>query len=319
MNPRIDVVIPTHNGWTYLEHCLQALNHQTFKDFRIIVADDASTDGTAHRFGDAHPSITLLQLPQNVGLAAAVNRALELSNSELVVLLNNDTEAEPDWLTNLVDVLDRHPKCAAVTSKLLLFDRREVFHSAGDTYSTSGRPGNRGVWQRDEGQFDNEEEVFGACAGAALYRRSALDDAARIDGSVLDEDFFMYCEDVDLSWRLRLLGGTIVYAPGAVIYHHLSATGGGRLASYYVARNIISVVVKDVPTPVLVRNAVRITVTQIQELLRAIVHAREPAARAQIRGTLAGVAAIPSNLRKRHRIQQARRVDASVIEQMLIR
>lgn len=317
MTSRVDVIIPTHNGWTYLDHCLHALDRQTFTDLRIIVVDDASTDGTSDRLRDGYPSITLLRLSQNVGLAAAVNRALELSNSELVALLNNDTEAEPDWLSNLIDVIDRHSECAAVTSKLLLFDRRDVIHSAGDTYSRSGKPGNRGVWQRDVGQFDKEEEVFGACAGAALYRRSALEGAARIDGAVLDEDFFMYCEDVDLSWRLRLLGGTIVYAPQAVVYHRLSATGGGKLASYYVARNTISVIAKDVPAPILLRNGIRIAAAQVQELVRAVVHAREPAARAQIRGTLAGAIAIPRMLRKRRRIQQTGRVNLAAIERML--
>ena len=314
---RVDVVIPSYNGREFLAVCLPALARQSYRDFRVVVVDDGSTDGSAKLVPEIMPSATVLRLERNRGLAAAINEALAHSSAELVALLNNDTEPEPGWLGALVAALDRHPDAAAVASKLRLYDRRDVIHSAGDVFLRSGVPGNRGVWQQDDGQFDREEEVFGACGGAALYRRSGLDEAAAVDGAVLDPELFMYCEDVDLSWRLRLLGYRIVYAPAAVVYHRLSATGGGPLASFYVARNTLAVLAKDVPTPLLRRYLPRILAAQLRQLVATLPHLREPAARAGLRGMLAFPRLLPLLLRKRRRIQAARRVDPESIAAIL--
>ncbi len=318
MSAHADIIIPTYNGREYLDGCLTALQQQTYRDFQIIVVDDGSTDGTEEHLRDQWPTVKVLALPRNVGLAAAINQALDMSTSEFVALLNNDTEVEPGWLGALIECLERNPETAAVTSKLLLFDKRDHIHSAGDTFSRRGRPGNRGVWQRDSGQYDQEVEVFGACAGAALYRREALNEVAEIDGSVLDPDFFMYCEDVDLSWRLRLRGHHILYVPSAIVYHRLSATGGGTLASYYVARNTICVIVKDLPSQLLWRNCGRILADQTRALLGALPHLRETAARAQIRGTLAALPMIPHMIRKRARIQQHRVAGLDDLSRLLV-
>ncbi len=317
MSPRVDIIIPTHNGREHLTVCLPALGKQTFQDFRIIVVDDASTDDSAGYLATAFPGVVVVRLERNVGLAVAINEALSHSRADLVAFLNNDTEPEPGWLAALVDAMDRYPEAGAAASKLRLFDRRDHLHSAGDTFSVRGVPGNRGVWQRDTGQFDHEEEVFGACAGAALYRRAALNEAARIDGQVLDPGFFMYCEDVDLNWRLRLLGYPVIYVPDAVVYHRLSATGGGTLASYYVARNTIAVLVKNLPGPLLRRHLRAIVAYQASLLLGALPHLREPAARARLRGLLAAPGMIPALLPKRRRIQAARRVPLARIELLL--
>ena len=319
MNPRVDIIIPTHNGRKHLAVCLPALEQQTYRDFRVIVVDDASTDRSADYLAATFPEVLVIRLERNVGLAVAINTALDRSRAELVAFLNNDTEPEPAWLAALVDAMDRYPDAGAAASKLRLFDRRDHLHSAGDTFSISGVPGNRGVWQRDTGQFDQEEEVFGACAGAAVYRRTALDAVAAIDGQVLDPDFFMYCEDVDLNWRLRLLGYRVIYVPSAVVYHRLSATGGGTLASYYVARNTVSVLIKNLPWPLLRRHLPAIAAYQVSLAIGTLPHLREPAARARLRGLLAAPRLIPALLPKRRRIQSARRVSLPGIELLLSR
>lgn len=319
MSQRVDIIIPTHNGREHLAVCLPALGKQSYRDFRIIVVDDASTDGSDEYLAATFPDVVVVRLERNVGLAVAINEALSHSRAELVAFLNNDTEPEPGWLAALVDAMDRYPDAGAAASKLRLFDRRDHLHSAGDTFSVRGVPGNRGVWQHDTGQFDHEEEVFGACAGAALYRRAALDEAAGIDGQVLDPGFFMYCEDVDLNWRLQLLGYPVIYVPGAVVYHRLSATGGGTLASYYVARNTIAVLVKNLPGPLLRRHLPAIAAHQASLILGTVPHLREPAARARLRGLLTAPLMVPALLPKRRRIQAARRVSLTEIELLLSR
>jgi GT2 family glycosyltransferase len=233
----IDIIIPNYNGAALLPTCLDSLRAQTRRDFCVVVVDDGSTDDSVALVRRRYPEVQVIALPRNRGLAAAVNAGIEATGGEYVVLLNNDTEAHPRWLEHLIGALDRYPAYAFAASKLMLFDRRDHFHSAGDYYRLDGVPGSRGVWQRDIGQFDVMEEVFGPCAGAAAYRRAALEELAE-QGRVFDEDLVMYCEDVDLNVRARLRGMRTVYVPRAVVYHRLSATGGGALASYYCGRNL---------------------------------------------------------------------------------
>lgn len=287
---RVDLIIPTFNGTELLLACLRSLTRSTFTDFRLIVVDDGSSVPVDGDVRDLYPDATVIRFDQNQGLTTVFNSAIATSNAEYVVLLNNDTEVQPDWLAALVACADCHPSAGSIASKLLLASDRERIHSAGDTYSVRGMPGNRGVWLPDTGQYDREELVFGACAGAALYRRSALD-ALRLDnGDWFDTRLFMYCEDVDLSWRMQSTGFNCVYCPTAVVYHHLSATGGGQLASYYVARNVWLVLANSVPAQVRNEYRWRIMSFHAGRFIRNILRLREPAARKSMAGTLAGVA-----------------------------
>jgi GT2 family glycosyltransferase len=313
----VDLVIPTFNGREHLRTCLSAVWGQTQTGLRAIVVDDGSTDDTDQMMRDQFPDFDYIQLSGNHGFAAACNAGIAAGQAELVGLLNNDAIPDPDWLATLMAAMERHPEAGALASKILLADGSGRLHAAGDTFSWSGLPNSRGVWEQDRGQYDVEEPVFSACAAAALYRRSALNDVARINGEPFDESFFMYCEDIDLGWRLRLLGWDIVYVPDARVRHHLSATGGGELASYYVARNSFAVIARNVPDEV--SNVIwkRFLLRQAMELIQALEHVREPAARARIRGILAGPVFARQQRRQRRAIQQSARVDYSEIARLL--
>lgn len=294
----IDIIIPTYNGAALLPTCLDALRRQTRRDFLVTVVDDGGSDGTPELLAAHYPEVRLLRLPRNRGLAAAVNAGIAATDGGYVVLLNNDTEADPAWLANLVGALERYPQFAFAASKLKLFDRRDHLHSAGDFYRPNGEPGSRGVWQRDAGQFDALSEVFGPCAGAAAYRRSALLQLAD-GGKVLDEDLVMYCEDVDLNLRARRAGVRTLFVPTAVVYHKLSATGGGSLASYYCGRNFALVWAKNMPAPLARRHWRALLASQLGFALHSLRHIREPAARARLRGQLAALRGLPRFLAKR--------------------
>jgi GT2 family glycosyltransferase len=314
---RTTVIIPTYNGAGLLPACLDALAAQTVGGFATLVVDDGSTDATVRLLAERYPAVRVLPLGRNMGLAAAVNRAIDASQGDHVVLLNNDAEPAPGWLAALLATAARWPAAAAVASRLRLHDRRDRLHSAGDTYSVAGLPGNRGVWQVDGPAYDREEEVWAACAGAALYRRAALE-AVRQEGQILDESLFMYCEDVDLGWRLRLRGYACVYAPGAVVYHRLSATGGGPLASYWCGRNFARVLLKNVPAPLLRRYGRRMARAHLGLTVEALRHAREPAARARLRGQLRALADLPAVLRQRRAIQRAATADPAALARLLL-
>jgi GT2 family glycosyltransferase len=305
----ISVIIPNWNGAHHLPDCLDSLQRQRYPRFEVIVVDNGSTDASLALLARDYPQARLISLAENRGFAPACNAGLRAARGEILALLNNDTEAHPGWLQALAEAFERHPEAGAVASKMLLFDRRDHLHTAGDFYRLDGTPGNRGVWQRDAGQFDDETLVFSACGGAAAYRRAMLDEIG-----LLDEAFFFSCEDVDLGWRAQLAGWPCVYAPRAVVYHKVSATGGGVINSFYDGRNFIYLVVKDYPWSLLRhhwRDVLRAQARITREALRAW---RGEAARARLRGQLAGLWGIPRMLRARRAVQRARRVsDADLL------
>ncbi len=323
--PAVSVVIPTRNGVHLLGECLRALQAQTYADFETIVVDDASTDGTRDALSN-HPHVVAVYLTgrRGHGFVAAANAGLARARGDIIVLLNNDAVPDPGWLEALVGALERHTWAGMAASRLVLYDRPGVFHSTGDYYGLDGVPGSRGVWQTDEGRYDAEEEVFGPCAAAAAYRRSVLADLAQCDGTqppgyVFDPQLWMYCEDVDLNLRARLRGHRTVYVPTARVLHRLSATGGGPLASFYVGRNLIYLIAKDLPASVIGRNALRMVRAQMGFALQALRHIREPAARARLRGMLVGLLTWPRVLPSRRRVLRSATLNARQFEALLAR
>jgi len=302
-DPLVSVVIPNWNGAVHLPTCLDALRRQRYPHLEAIVADNASTDGSQALLVECYPEVHLVQLAENRGFAGACNAGIRSAAGEVIALLNNDTEVDPGWVAALVDLLDRHPEVGLVASKMLLFDRRDTLHTAGDFYRLDGVPGNRGVWQRDEGQYDQEVFVFSACGGSAAYRRAMLDEIG-----LLDESFFFSCEDVDLAWRAQLVGWRCRYTPDAIVYHKLKATGGGPTASYYDGRNFIYLIVKDYPGSLLRHTWPAVLRAQLRISRQALRAWRGAAARARLRGQLAGLVAIPRLLRKRRQVMASRRV-----------
>lgn len=230
--PSAAVIIANWNGAQHLRVCLDSLRLQTHSQFEVIVADNGSTDGSLDMLRDEYPEVRVLELDANYGFVVASNHGAAATDADILVMLNNDTEVEPQWLEALCQALEDNPKAGSAASKMLLFDQRDTIHSAGDMLGEDFIPQNRGVWEIDQGQYDNQTEVFGACGGAAAYRREAWE---QVGG--FDERLFMYLEDVDLAWRMQQAGWECVFVPEARVYHHLSATGGGEIASYYVGRN----------------------------------------------------------------------------------
>ena len=294
--PFASIIIPTYNGKALLATCLAALRGQTYPAdrFEVIVVDDASSDGTVEYLAAAFPEVRVVALAQNSGFIAACNAGVAAAQGEILVLLNNDTEAETGWLAALVAALEEHPSAGSAASKMLLFDRRDTLHTAGDMMGRNGIPRNRGVWERDEGQYDRDRWVFGPCGGAAAYRREAWQQAGGFDPAL-----WMYMEDADLAWRLQRLGWRSIYAPDARIYHQLSATGGGVLASYYTGRNTLWVIARNWPGALLRRHWRAIVGAQLRIAWDALRAWRGEASRARLRGQAAGLVGLPRALRQR--------------------
>jgi GT2 family glycosyltransferase len=306
------VIIPNWNGMRFnlLPTCLGSLRHQVLHDFETIVVDDCSTDDSPRLVGRDYPEVHLIALKKNGGFAAAVNAGVRAARGDVIVLLNNDTETDSHWLEEIARVLDENPRAGIVACKLRLFDQRDHLHSAGDFYQVDGIPGNRGVWEEDHGQYDDARGVFGACGGAAAYRKSMLDEIG-----LFDEELVSNLEDVDMNWRARWAGYPIAYAPRAVVYHHVSASGGGAYGSFYVGRNFILVLAKNYPASLWKKYRLRILRAQLHISLDALQSIRGAAARARLRGQVAGLLGLPHWLRRRGQV--IRRVNEAEIEAVL--
>jgi GT2 family glycosyltransferase len=313
---RASIIIPNYNGKRFLEPCLDALRRQSYPGglTEVVMVDDASTDDSVAFVRERYPEVKIVRLESNSGLAVGCNAGAAAATGDLLVMLNNDTEAEPGWLAALVEAAEQHPRAGSLASKMLLYDRRSVIHNTGDLMGADGIPRNRGVWQEDRGQYDADTLVFGGCGGGVAYRREAWEAAGGFD-----ERLFMYLEDVDLAWRLQLLGWEARFAPAARLYHHLSATGGGVLASYYTGRNTISVIAKDMPGPLIRRHFGRILGAQWRISRDALRAWRGEAARARLRGQLAGLMRLPAALGWRRPVQRSRTAPLETIDALLIR
>ncbi len=308
----LSVIIPSWNGARLLPACLDSLRSQTYEHLEVIVVDNASTDESVPVVQRSYPEVTLVPLTENRGYTGAVNAGIERAKGQLLSPVNQDVEVHPRWAEEIARAARRHPEAGAIACKIMLFDRRDHFHSAGDSFRVDGLPLNRGVWQEDQGQYDVGTEVFAACGGAAAYRRHVLDQIGWFD-----ESFFMYCEDVDIAWRQQLAGWPTIFAPHAVAYHHLSASGGGVTASYFTARNTIYVIAKNIPGTLLRKYWSAILAAQLRIASDALMAWRGAAARARLRGQLAGFLTWPRMLSKRRAIQRARRVSIEHLEGLL--
>ena len=310
----VSVVIPTYRGREYLVPCLDAVASQTRPADQVIVVDDASPDDTAQWVRDTYPWVDVVALPTNRKFAGAANAGIRASAGDIVVLLNNDTEAEPGWLAALVAPLETEPEVGFCASKLLLFDRRDHLHAAGDGYTIGGIPVNRGAFTKDDGRFDAEPWVFGACAAASAYRRELL---AETGG--FDEWLVSYLEDIDLSWRAQLLGYRCRFVPEARVYHHVSATGGQVRPSYWCGRNFLLVLARDMPAPLLRRHWRAIASSQGRIVRDAVRHWRGEAARARLRGVLAGMWHLPGAIAQRRALHTGSAIDIEALDRLLDR
>lgn len=249
---RVAVVVVTWNGRAHLARCLPALAAQSWPGVEVVVADNGSTDGSVAWLAEAWPTVRVLDLGANLGFAEANNRAIRATDAPWVALLNNDTLPDAGWIAAMMAAAAGDPRIGAVASRMLFMDDPEVINSAGIAVDRAGI-----AWDRLGGapaaDGDAPAEVFGASAGAALFRRAALDDVAEPGPggmpAVFDPRFFMYLEDVDLAWRLRLRGWRCAYAPAARVLHHGSASAreGSPFKNRLLARNKVWTVVKNYP------------------------------------------------------------------------
>jgi GT2 family glycosyltransferase len=221
----VAIVIVTWNSIHYLEACLASLRGLERRAAEVVVVDNGSTDGGPDEVRRSFPEVTLIECGANLGFCRANNLGIGRTRSPFVLILNPDTRLTPRFLEELLPAFET-PGVGMAAGKLLRFDGRTL-DSAGQDLGRSRQPKDRGYGRTDHGQFDRDEEVFGVCGAAALYRRSMLESIADADGAVFDPAFFAFYEDLDLAWRARRKGWTAAYRHRAVGYHARGGTARG--------------------------------------------------------------------------------------------
>ena len=306
------VVIVNYNAGELLARAVAAMKCQTFTGFRLIVVDNASSDDSLVLLRGSHPETEVLPAGANLGFAAANNLAVQrFRGSRWIALLNPDAFPEPDWLQTLVEAAREDAGIAALASRTVDARDTTLLDGAGDAYHISGRYWRRGYHCAAQHRHEQREEIFAACAAAALYSRAAWE---QVGG--LDEDFFCYGEDVDLGFRLQLAGYRCLYVPTAVAYHYGSAVTGERsdFSTYYGQRNLVWVYFKNMPAMLLWPLLPYHLILNAAALLGCALRGQ---ARVAFRAKVDAVRGIAGAWRKRSAIQRLRRASVARIWALL--
>lgn len=237
------IVIPNYNGMKYMEACLQSI-YEGASAPEVIVVDNGSKDGSRELVIERFPQVRLICFHENKGFCTAVNTGIKAADTEYVLLLNNDTTVDREFVQRLEKAIDRRKDAFSVGAKLLSMKEPDIIDDAGDMYCALGWAYALGKGRGRE-LYHKEREIFAACAGAAIYRRSVFESIG-----YFDENHFAYLEDIDIGYRAKLAGFRNYFAPDALVYHAGSSVSGSRYNEFKVrlsSRNSIYLIYKNMP------------------------------------------------------------------------
>jgi len=308
----VSVVVVTYESGPTLGRCLAALKAQSIQGFEVLLSDNGSIDGAAQAAAAANPGLVLIENGSNIGFAAGNNRAAERARGPWLLLLNPDAYAEPGFIAALLQAAAAHPGARCFTARQRMAENPSRLDGLGDAMTVIGFPFRGGYGQPDPGPMA-AAEVFSPCGAAMMIDRALF---LRMGG--FDERFFCYCEDVDLGYRLRLAGETVLLAPEAVVAHEGSVSTGGRRSDfslYHGARNRLWLYVKDTP-PVLFWLTLPFHVlATLGVWLRAATQGHsEPVER----GLEDAIKGLPAMLWSRREIQAGRKASSEDIASMMV-
>lgn len=240
----VSVIIPNYNGYKYLPVCLNALRKQTITNFEVILVDNGSTDESIELINRNYTEVKVIQLDDNYGFCRAVNEGIKASCAPFVILLNNDTEVEENFIEELLKAINRSERLFSCSAKMISYNDRTIMDGAGNLYCALGWAYARGVGKPCD-KYNKNRRIFASCAGAAIYRKKIFDEIG-----LFDEEHFAYLEDIDIGYRAKIHGYENRYIASARVYHVGSGTTGSRYNKFKVkctSRNSIYLVYKNMP------------------------------------------------------------------------
>ncbi len=312
----ISVIIPNLNGVQHLKTCFESLRRQTKKDFKTYLVDNNSSDSSIEFIQNNFPEVEIFKLDSNKGFAQAVNigikHSLKDAEVDYIVLLNNDVECDKNFINELSNCFISGDVGSGACKMLNYFDRT-IIDNAGDFIKKRGSPFARGHAEKDNGQFNKAELIWGACAGAAIYKREMFERVG-----FFDEDFFAYYEDVDFNFRMQLAGYKCYYNPRAICYHKRGSTSKSKTGfeTMLCEKNLIAVRLKNYPFNILFRWIPFFIARRIQRYFLFIRDHSFKVFLSAVRGYLWGLIEIPKSLAKRGNIQKQIKVTSEYIENM---
>ena len=311
------IVIPNYNGLIHLRDCFESLMLQTFADFKVLLVDNNSSDDSINFTNKEYPQVEIVRMSYNTGFAKAVNagvkEALKDDRCKYVILLNNDTECDRRFVEEMVNSVSNND-AGSGACKMLNFSDRTVIDDAGDFIKRRGSPYARGFGEKDIKQYDKEEFIFGACAGAAIYKAEVFEKAG-----YFDDDFFAYYEDVDFSFRLQLMGYKCFYNPKAICYHKRGATtaASSGFQTYYCEKNLVALRIKNYPLGMLLLSIPFFCIVRIKRYLNFLFHHSPSLFASAAKGYFKGLSELPMSFRKRKEIMKNVKVSDAYIKNIL--
>lgn len=250
---KVSVVTPNYNGEKFLKTFFESLNNDSEFIGEVIIIDNGSSDNSKDYINSNTFDfpVKLIENSQNLGFAPAVNQGISHAKHEYIFSLNNDTEVKEGSIKHMVDLISSSEDIFSVQAKMLQFNNKDLIDDAGDEYNLLAWTKKTGE-NHNSNEFNQVKEIFSSCAGAALYKKSLLEELG-----MFDDNFFAYMEDVDLAIRAKINGYHNLLCPQAVVYHIGSATSGSRYNEFKVklaARNNVWVVYKNIPIPLKIIN-----------------------------------------------------------------
>jgi len=306
-----------------LANCLAALKASTVPADEICVIDNRPSDGLVDKVREAFPEIVVRPQVRNVGFAAGCNEGIRQTRSDLILIVNDDTTVHPECIEHLVSAFERYPRLAACQPKILSAGNPNYFEYAGSSggfLDVFGVPFLRGRMidsvEKDEGQYDDEREVFWASGAAMMVRRSALEVVG-----LFDEGFFAHQEEIDLCWRMHLMGYSVKVIPPSVAYH----IGGGTLPyssplkTFFNYKNNWRLLIKNFCLWPLVVVLPSRLVLDLGTVFYFVLKGRTKHALALARALASVLLSLPSTLRGRARVQSTRKMSASGLHDLIYR
>ena len=250
---KVSVVTPNYNGEKFLKKFFDSLNKDSESIGEVIIVDNGSSDNSKEfiRNNSFNFPVNLIENTENLGFSPAVNQGIKNAKYEYIFSLNNDTEVKEGSIKALAELLSSYDDVFSVQAKMLQYNNKDLIDDAGDEYNLLAWTKKVGE-NHHSGEFSEVADIFSSCAGAAMYKKSVLDEIG-----YFDDNFFAYMEDVDLAIRSRIYGFRNLLCPQAIVYHIGSATSGSRHNEFKVrlaARNNVWVVYKNFPIPLKIIN-----------------------------------------------------------------
>jgi GT2 family glycosyltransferase len=309
----IYIVIPNYNGLEHLETCFESVFRQSYKDFKVIFVDNGSADDSVKFTEQKYPTVSIIKKDFNTGFSVAVNlgikKALEDKNCEYILLLNNDVECADNFFEEIIKGFTDE-SIGSVACKMLNFFNRNKIDDTGNFIKLIGSPYRRGSEETDTGQYDRAGYVFGACGGAAIFKRGIFENIG-----LFDEDFFAYYEDVDFSFRMQLAGYKSFYNPKAVCYHKRGATTGyiSAFQTKLCEKNLIALRIKNYPLGLYLLLNPLFFLGRVIRIPGFLFTGKVKIFFGALYGYLSGLTEIPKSISKRREIRKLKKVNNKYI------